>query len=261
MLLPLAHVRTMKRLIVTADDFGLTGGVVEGISIAHDQGIVTSASLMVNAPAAEDAFRRAQETRSLSVGLHFVLTFGRPVGPLGPLTRVLKQDGTFERLESGAHASIRPDDVRAELQAQLDRFVSKVGRMPSHLDGHHHVHVLPAVFEVVLDFACQWNLPVRAPDDRSRDLLRAAAVVTTGQFLESFYGQGRIAPEHLIRILESLPEGTSELMCHPAVEDPDLAPLSRYSRERASELKTLTASEVRAAIETLGIELIATSAL
>ena len=83
----------MKRLVVTADDFGLSSGVVEGIVEAHELGIVTSTSLMVNAPAAEAAFEEARRLPSLATGLHFVLTFGRPVGPPEPLSRLLDEDG------------------------------------------------------------------------------------------------------------------------------------------------------------------------
>ena len=110
----------MKRLVVTADDFGLTRGVVEGIVEAHEIGIVTSTSLMVNAPAAEDAFEEARRLPSLATGLHFVLTFGRPFGPREPLSRLLSRDGAFLKNGSGDHSSARPDEVRERTAAELE---------------------------------------------------------------------------------------------------------------------------------------------
>ena len=92
---------SMRRLIVTADDFGLSPGVNAGIVEAHERGIVTATSLMVNAPAAREALHWASEHRSLAVGLHFVLTFARPVGPTEPLEELVDENGRFRRLETG----------------------------------------------------------------------------------------------------------------------------------------------------------------
>ena len=134
---------SMRRLIVTADDFGLSPGVNAGIVEAHERGIVTATSLMVNAPAAREALHWASEHRSLAVGLHFVLTFARPVGPTEPLEELVDENGRFRRLETGVHERASAGDVREEIRAQLARFADAVGRAPSHIDGHHHVHALP----------------------------------------------------------------------------------------------------------------------
>src|SRR5574341_965699 len=105
----------MKRLVVVADDCGLSDGGVGGIVEAHEEGIVTSTSLMVNAPAAGKAFEAARRLPSLATGLHFVLTFGHPMGPRGPLQGLLEGDGSFQRNGSTAHERARPDEVREEL--------------------------------------------------------------------------------------------------------------------------------------------------
>jgi hypothetical protein len=251
----------VKKLIVTGDDFGLTSGVVAGILMAHQKGILTSASLMANAPAADEAFRAAREYRTLSVGLHFVLTFGHPIGPPDPIGSLLKPDGSFLRLESGAHARVESSDVRPELEAQLLRFTKEVERLPAHIDGHHHVHTQPGVLEAVIAIARKKNLPVRAPDDKTRDTLIASGVKTTGAFIDRFYGEGAISEGEAIAIIESLTEGTNELMCHPAVEYSELKPLSGYTHQRCRELETLTAPSVREAIDRFGIELIPSSGL
>ena len=251
----------MKKLIVTGDDFGLTSGVVDGILIAHHRGIVTSTSLMVNAPAAKMAFRAARENPSLSVGLHFVLTFGRPVGSPEPIRSLLKPDGSFRRLESGAHARIKSSEVKHELDAQLLRVTQEVGRTPSQIDGHHHAHALPEILEAVIAIARERSLPVRAPNDETLETLTTAGIKTTGSFIDRFYGEGAVGEAKMIAILESLPESISELMCHPAVEDSSLKQLSGYTHARLQELETLTAPAVREAIKRLDIELLPTSEL
>lgn len=246
----------MKQLIVTADDFGLTPGVVTGIADAHEHGIVTATSLMVNAPAADAAFAWAREHTSLAVGLHFVLTFGRPVGPAWPLGDLLDADGAFRRRESGAHDTATPGQVGAELRAQLERFEANVGRPPTHIDGHHHVHAAPGILTAVIEAAKRHHLPVRSADERTRARLHAIGVPTPDTFIDSFYGDANIGEESLIATLDDLPEGTSELMCHPAREDTQLSTLSSYVGARYVERKTLTSESVQQAIADNEIELI-----
>lgn len=241
----------MKRIIVTADDFGLTPGVVAGIIDAHENGIVNATSLMVNAPAAERAFDWARHNDSLAVGLHFVLTFGKPVGPVEPLGELVDENGRFHRLEAGAHSRATPDQVRAELRAQLDLFEAKVGRRPTHIDGHHHVHAIDGVLAAVLGEAGPNEIPVRAPNEMTRQRLLRSNVASTGFFVDAFYGEGNVGEDHLLAILETLPEGTSELMCHPATEDALLGSLSGYVQPRFKELETLTSPRVKEAVAAL----------
>ncbi len=245
----------MKRLVVTADDFGLTRGVVEGIVEAHEIGIVTSTSLMVNAPAAEDAFEEARRLPSLATGLHFVLTFGRPLGPREPLSRLLSRDGAFLKNGSGDHSSARPDEVRDELRAQLRAFEEGVGRPPTHIDGHHHVHLHPGILRVAIEEAGRLGIPLRSRGFQVRERLWLERIRTCDRFIDDFYGDD-VGEARLLSILESLPEGTSELMCHPAREDQALAALSSYVEPRVLELETLTSPAVVKALVRLGIELV-----
>lgn len=251
----------MKRLVVTADDFGLTAGVNQGILEAHRRGIVTSTSLMVNAPAAAEAARLARECPTLSIGLHFVLTFGRPIGPLDEVRALVTPESVFPRLDSGVQGMAPPSAIRAELKAQIECFADELGGPPAHLDGHHHVHALAPVLEVIMEAARELRVPVRAPTAAVARRLAAAGVPSTGAFIDRFYGEGKIDFASLLEILERLEDGQSELMCHPAREDPALAAISSYWRERPMELGTLTAPEARRAIERLGIELIPSSRL
>ena len=250
----------MKRLVVTADDFGLTRGVVEGIVEAHERGIVTSTSLMVNAPAAEPAFAEAKRLPSLATGLHFVLTFGTPVGPATPLKRLLDGEGRFRRMDSGAHERARPSHVREELRAQLGLFEERVGRPPTHIDGHHHVHVQPGILRAVIEEAGRLGIPVRSTEDSVRDRLRLERIRTCDTFHDRFYGDG-VSEETLLDVLERLPDGTSELMCHPARDDEDLPSLSGYVRPRFAELALLCSARVQDAVSRLGVELVPMSAV
>lgn len=248
----------MKQLIVTADDFGLTPGVVTGIIDAHDNGIVSATSLMVNAPAADAAFEWAREHKSLAVGLHFVLTFGRPVGPAWPLAALIDDDGSFRRLESGAHNEATAGQVGAELRAQLERFEANVGRPPTHIDGHHHVHAIPGILGAVIEAAKRHRLPVRSPDERTHARLGAVGVLTTDTFIDTFYGVDHVGEGHLIGLLDTLSDGTNELMCHPAHEDTALGTVSSYTDERYTECRTLTSENVQRALNDRDIDLIAT---
>ena len=237
----------MKRLVVTADDFGLTTGVVAGIVDAHERGIVTATSLMVNAEAAQSAFAWAREHTSLAVGLHFVLTFAHPTGPREPLAELVDDEGRFRRLESGAHERATPEQVRGELRAQLEQFEKGVSRAPTHIDGHHHAHAFPGILTAVLEEAARLGVPVRAPDDATRERIRRAGVETADHFLASFYGADNVSEDQLLDILDAAPDGTSELMCHPAQKDDRLETLSSYVGPRWTELATLTSPRVVAA--------------
>jgi predicted glycoside hydrolase/deacetylase ChbG (UPF0249 family) len=208
-----------RHLIVNADDFGLSAGVNAGIAAAHDRGIVTSASLMVWQPAAEDAAGLAGQRPDLSVGLHVDLGEWRPAG-----------DG--EGWEA-AYQRAPLDDVdlvAAEIDAQLVRFGQLMNRPPTHLDSHQHVHRRRPVAAPLAHRAHRLGIPLRE--------------VSGVSYVGGFYGQdghGRSWPELLTtaslhRLLASLEDGWSELGCHPGfAEDID----SVYRAERRREVEVL----------------------
>ena len=248
----------MKRLIVTADDFGLTYGVNSGIVEAFQRGIVTSTSLMVNAPAAEQAGAQARNHDGLSVGLHLVLTLGHPVGPPDSLSRYLDDKGAFPR-DPNAYRRAEASEVAPEIDAQLVRFQRSVGRPPAHIDGHHHVHQSRGVMEATLKAAARLGIAVRSPTDASREQIRQAEGRTPDHFIADFYGKENVSEARLFEILESVPHGTSELMCHPAHPDPLLRRISSYADERSQELITLLSPRLPAKLKELGIELVPSS--
>jgi predicted glycoside hydrolase/deacetylase ChbG (UPF0249 family) len=247
----------VKRLIVNADDFGRTRGVNAGVLEAHLFGIVTSATVMVLEPAAEEgvseAFRRAP---SLSFGLHFVLTGGGL--PASPLERVpsLLVEGRFPRFPADFPAELVAEEISLELEAQVFLFEKMAGRPPSHLDSHHHSALHPSIQPVFAEAARVRGIPVRASSAAARDSLRAAGARTPDRFVEAFYGEGASA-ENLRTILRSLPdEETSELMCHPGRADERLTAGSSYAREREREVALLCDPELKTLIPQQGIELV-----
>jgi predicted glycoside hydrolase/deacetylase ChbG (UPF0249 family) len=223
-----------KYLIVNADDFGQSPGINRGIITAYRDGIVTSASLMVRWPAADEAAADARRHPSLSVGLHIDL--GEQIlraGEWVPLYSVVPVQNE--------------STVRDEIFRQLGMFDRLVGHAPTHLDSHQHVHLREPARVILGEIAERLGVPLR---NCSREV----------SYCGSFYGQADddtpmrdvISVDGLIHILKALPAGCTELGCHPAAEC-DLQTL--YSQERLEELKILCDPRVRAALTNNGIAL------
>lgn len=251
----------MKRLIVNADDFGRTDGVDRGTLEAHLSGIVTSATVMILEPAAARGIREARRTAPrLSLGLHCVLTGGGASALPPESLPTLAPNGRFVRNAEAFPPSIDAGEIRCELSAQIDRFREAAGRPPSHLDSHHHSALHPSIAPVFADLALELGLPVRAASTSARELLRARGLRTPDAFLDGFYGDGATV-ENLLRILESLSDGTSELMCHPGRADAELRAGSTYAVEREREIAALCDPRVRALLAGRSIELVSFDAL
>lgn len=206
----------MKYLIVNGDDFGASRGINRGILEALHGGILTSTSLMVDAPWSEEAAALSRTESDLSVGLHVDL------------------DGT--------------PFPGAELDRQLRRFQALMGRLPTHLDSHHNVHRDPRLVPHFLDLAARLGCPVRW-HSRVRCLSRFY-----GQWGGESHPE-QVGAECLIRLFDTdVEDGMTELCCHPGYVDPDLR--SGYSAEREIELRTLCDPAVREALERRRIHLI-----
>jgi chitin disaccharide deacetylase len=153
-----------RRLIVNADDWGLTRGVSEGILAAHRHGIVTSTTVLTTAALDTELAARLRDS-GLGVGLHVNLTLGTPLTRGKSLT---DGHGRFVRDARQAAARTTAADVRAEVDAQVAKFVKTFRRAPTHLDSHHHVGLHPPVREVVLEAARGLGVPVRSQDVAAR---------------------------------------------------------------------------------------------
>jgi predicted glycoside hydrolase/deacetylase ChbG (UPF0249 family) len=223
-----------RTLIVNADDFGLSPAVNSGVIQAYEAGIVTSASLMVRAEASAEAAGYAKREEGLDLGLHIDL--GEWVCRNGGWAPVYE----YADLEDSR-------SIAAELDRQLGMFRDLVGRDPTHLDSHQHVHLRDSVRPVADDFAARLDVCLR---HRSPDV----------QYCGRFYGQtaegahlpGTLTVGALINILSGIPPGITELVCHPAAGN-DLK--TTYRIERAHELHTLCSPLVRDAIVDQGLVL------
>jgi chitin disaccharide deacetylase len=217
-------------LIVNADDFGRSEGINRGIVEAHEHGIVTSASLMVSRPGTLEAARYAQLHPELSTGIHLELPLPQRVDPtIGIQEMVL---------------------------GQVARFRELVGKGPSHIDSHRHVHRQEPLRSITAEVARRLGVPLREFDSRIR-------------FCSDFYGQmygglrrlkrnpKAISPEGLASILAELEPGVTELCCHPGyVDDLDSSRHEEpYRRERTRELRTLCDPKTRRTLERLGVVL------
>lgn len=243
-----------KLLIVNADDLGRTPGINAGIFAAHRRGVVTSATLMVGFPAAAEAARDWAAHPSLGVGLHVTLTGGRPTLPPDEVRSLVDREGRLPRQPAGLTGADR-GEVLAEVRHQLARFRALTGRLPTHLDSHHHSHRLPVVLDALVTVAQETGLPVRNASPQVAERLRRAGVATTDAFVERFFGTGARL-EVLLEVLAALPAGVTELMCHPAHVDDGLRAESTYLDERERELEVLTHPEARGAIAAGGIRLV-----
>lgn len=267
------------RLVINADDFGLSAGVNRGILAAHAAGAVTSTSLIANLPSFEDAVRSSRAAPDLAIGLHLNLTAGAPVAPVALVPSLVDAEtGRFHALPGLAARAlagrIDPGDVTLECRAQLAR-LREHGVAVRHLDSHRHVHVLPGIWEGVRRAAEDAGIrSVRLPFDAAATpayprafaehvALRAAHrwAGGTGYRPEADHFRGGVLypqrrfKERLLRVLDRLRTGLTELMVHPGYADPDVALWDGYTWEREEELTALLDAEVRARLEKGDIEL------
>ena len=282
----------MKQVILNADDFGLTRGINEGIIRSHREGILTSATLMATGPAFGDAVERAKATPELGIGCHLVLTGGISVAPPEKISSLASKDGRLPetlaafvaRVSSGR---IRSADIETELRAQIGK-IRQAGIEPTHVDTHKHTHVHPRVMAVVARVARDLGItrirnPVESLTDswrstrsdgagRIKDLAASAAVLSVGRnfrmisrkynlhYPEHFLGlaaTGRLSAAALRELIDTLPDGNTEIMLHPGVCDADLARTgSRLQQQRQTEMEALLSPEARHAVEVRDVRLI-----
>jgi predicted glycoside hydrolase/deacetylase ChbG (UPF0249 family) len=279
----------VKNLIVNADDLGWTEGVNRGILEAHRKGLVTSTSLLANGRAFASAATIARGNPELGVGVHLNLSDGPPAAPeekvAGLLNKKKELRGGLESLLIRmASRNLPYQEVEIEWDAQI-RKIQAAGISPTHLDGHKHVQMLPGLFEIALRLAKKYDIAaIRVSHEES--MLRSALTSGKGQSTSVLIRQGvqarglkllardaremattdyfcGIAQTGVLtrkgveQLLENLPDGTTELMCHPGYSDDELRDTStRLQESRQVELKILTDTAIRKLVATRGIRLI-----
>jgi chitin disaccharide deacetylase len=256
----------LKRLIVTADDFGAAHEVNEAVEAAHRGGVLTAASLMVAGPAAADAVARARRMPALRVGLHVVLVEGRPVLPASRLSHLVDVNGAFrsDMAALGSVIAIRREaraQVAAEITAQFEAFRA-TGLPLDHCNAHKHFHLHPVVGALIAAIGARFGLrAARVPIEPRRVLqnverargassllarpfahllrrrYRAAGLLVPDQVFGLCWS-GQMSKERLSGLIRSLPEGLSEIYLHPATGPyPGAAPGYCY-REEFEALKS-----------------------
>ena len=285
----------MKNLIVNADDLGWTTGVNRGIAEAHRNGIVTSASLLANGVAFAGGVELARENPRLSVGVHLNLSDGAPVAGREAVPSLVGETGELvggpeSWLLKIAMRGLVAGEVEKEWGAQI-RKVRDAGVTVTHLDGHKHVHMLPGLFEIALRLAKRNAVGAVRVSHEASSLrtalsagaeLRASAVlkqgvqarglkllardarekaeragISTADYFCGIAQTGELTKEGVARLLRNLPDGTTELMCHPGYVDEELrATSTRLQVSREKEVEILTDPEIRNLVASQGIRLI-----
>ncbi len=285
----------MRRLIINADDFGLTAGVNRAIVEAHENGLVSSATLMANGQAFAEAVSLAQSTPRLGVGCHVVLVDGAPLLPQTQVHSLLDRSGNHDgdpHFREGISkfgtlallGRLAADEIEAEATAQI-RKLQACGISVTHLDSHKHTHLFPRVLRPLLRAAKSCGIrAIRNPFERIQGSQLAASPSLwrrwtevgvlrsfARQFREAVQQAGIATPDgtlaivatgtlndRLLRLMvENLPEGTWELVCHPGYNDADLQGIrTRLRQSREQELRILTAQSTRDLLAANGVEIV-----
>jgi hopanoid biosynthesis associated protein HpnK len=271
----------LKRLVVTADDFGAAREVNDAVVCAHREGVLTAASLMVSGPAAAQAVACARRAPTLRIGLHLVLVEGRPMLPAGDVSQLVDAQGQFRTDLAMLGATLAFSrrarrQLAAEIDAQFAAFRA-TGLALDHCNAHKHFHLHPLVGRLTIRIGCRFGLrAVRVPLEPARLLRRAepqagwrAGALTTpfAQLLRhqvraagllapdrvfGLHWSGHMSRERLQGLIRHLPDGLNEIYLHPATgRYPGAAPDYQYREE----LDALIAPEVTQACRDAAAEL------
>jgi hopanoid biosynthesis associated protein HpnK len=275
-----------RRIIINADDFGLCEGVNQAVAQAYSDGILTSATIMTNMPAADEAVKIAKEMPTLGVGVHLNLTEGPPMSEEGCVERLIDADGQFAcspftlSLVSLAGHKIR-ESIRAELAAQIQWAIDH-GLKPTHLDSHEHIHAFPALFSIVYQLAgrfgiraVRWSFepeelsrtpwPLTSEDGRIRaQKVRILAKINRVQnrdFLKNnaLFGiahTGKIDVNFFKAIALYNSAATAEVMTHPGFTDSPDPDDTRLRHQRKDELEALCSDKTKRYFKDAGIKLV-----
>lgn len=268
-----------RRLIVNADDYGRTPSVSRGVCDAHLNGLVTTTTVMINLPGAlEDVRRGIDCAPNLAFGVHLNLTCGKPLTPPDRVPTLIDANGGFHGKNQIFSTPEMLDlaEVKMEYKAQIERFLQAETEL-DHLDSHHHLGLASTgIWNLLTELAVEYNCGLRTPfpnDIQEEELLElypasmidfnrtqvkeqleTFAIPHPDYFYASFFGDGAVLG-HLIKLLQELPDGVSEIMCHPGYSDESLEQTSGYNRIREQELAALTDQSALAAIDSSNIEL------
>jgi hopanoid biosynthesis associated protein HpnK len=275
-----------KRIIINADDFGLCSGVNKAVAQAHTDGVLTSATIMANMPAADEAVKIAKQLPNLGVGVHLNLFKGQPLSKDGCVDCLLDDNGSFAfsptklSLLSVCRRKIRKA-IRTELAAQI-QWVIDNGLKPTHLDSHKHIHSFPVIFPIVCDLARRfeiaairftlepkqllampWPLPSEGGRKRAKAIRIMAKInrIQNSAFLktDALLGvahMGKIDVNFFKAVALYNSAATAEVMTHPGLDDDPEHKQSRLLNQQKGELQALCSERTKQYLKNAGIKLV-----
>lgn len=273
----------MKQLIVNADDFGMSEEVNDGIKRGIEAGVITSVSIMVNMPFFEDAVKYLKIHPDIPVGLHFNLTEGSPVSVWRDVSTLIREDGNFyywtNLLSSIFTRKIEVNQIKKELTSQYEK-LKKSGIPINHIDSHHHIHLYPEIFRTVAMFAQNNNIHTLRSRSfqldqlfflaRTRPTLKQFIILALCSLDSLLYNFGKKFAEldslydiswdqekkqnKFFEFLKNLPDGITEIICHPAVLSNTGNP--KFLKPRYDELTLLLSRKTKKTIKENNIQLI-----
>ncbi|MGL4819431.1 MAG: carbohydrate deacetylase [Bacilli bacterium] len=249
----------MLKVIMNADDFGLTDGVNAGIIESMENGVVTSATLMATMPGFDDAVQLVSKRNMRNIGLHLNMTSGKPLSPMHEVRSIVDDEGKFFSLGKAREMfpKMDPLHIKREIEAQYLR-VRDAGVDITHIDCHHHsLLIRPETMHIVCELAKEIGVPVRSVSDAVRDQVRAWGVSTIDRCCLNFYNEEATMDTLRGAIQQAKADGIGslEFMLHPAHVDEVLQRLSSYADKRADELVLLTSDEVKQMLRDENVEL------
>lgn len=247
------------KLIVNGDDFGFSPGQNQGILKAHREGILTSTTALANGAYLEEGLKEASRYPGLGIGVHLTLDLGRPVLSPQAVPSLVDERGCFRKHPEHLKIDLDPEQLLQEWTAQIER-IKSLGVTPTHLDGHHHLHLHRDVIGITLALAERYDLPIRYlplyHGEEERDLIRKKEIkILHG--LADFY-RDSVSEDYFLHFRSNhdfQEEALVELMCHPAYMDDIIYTRSSYNIHRVKELVVLTSESVQAAMRNQNIQL------
>jgi hopanoid biosynthesis associated protein HpnK len=254
-----------RSVIVTADDFGLHPGVNEAVELAHRDGVLNAASLMVGAPAVQDAVARARRLPSLRVGLHLVLADGKATLPRARIPDLVDLDGRFgsNMARDGVRFFFLPHvrrQLAAEVRAQFEAYAA-TGLPLDHVNTHKHFHLHPTVLTLILDIGREFGLrAMRLPLEVGAPALLRPWLALTRRRLQAagifhndhvvgIAASGKMDEATVLAALPGLPPGLTEIYLHPGLASGAAVAASMDGYRHADELAALLSPRVRAALD------------
>ena len=260
--------KNIKRVIINADDFGLSEPVNEGIILAHRAGMLKSASLLTNGKGLKNALERYSDNPELGLGLHLTLVFGEPVSPAEKVSSLIFGKGEFadgykDFVPKYLLGMVRLDEIEYEWERQREA----IGDVPiDHIDSHQHLHLLPGLFNLTIKLAKKWSVKyIRVPYENFEigihghdrlpcsvlnifslgkvERLSANSLKTTDNFFGSSF-TGALTSEVWNDLLPEIPDGVTEIMCHPGKTDAEIKKNYGWQSRWEEELEALSNPDI-----------------